>query len=225
MAFGECYRPDVGPRRRRATYEDLLAAPPHQVAEVIAGELRLHPRRALPHAAAATALVEELGPPFKRGRGGPGGWILLMEPELHLESDILVPDLAGWHKSKLPALPAEPYLAVAPDWICEVLSPGTAKLDRADKRRCTPGRPSAMCGWSIPSRGRWRFFGSTRGSGCCWACSRIKPGCGLNPSRISNSICRRFGWTSSLPPKVDERRGLHSQSDTSAEFGNAHRTR
>lgn len=71
------------------TYEDVLAAPAHEVAEVIDGELRLHPRPALPHAAAATALAEELGPPFKRGRGGPGGWLLLVEPELHLGGGIL----------------------------------------------------------------------------------------------------------------------------------------
>jgi Uma2 family endonuclease len=119
--------------RRRATYEDLLAAPSHKVAEILDGELRLNPRPALPHAAAASALGEELGPPFKRGRGGPGGWILLFEPELHLGPDVLVPDLAGWRRERLPVLPAEPFLAVAPDWICEVLSPSTASIDRADK--------------------------------------------------------------------------------------------
>jgi Uma2 family endonuclease len=103
------------------------------VAEIIGGELTLSPRPALPHAAAATALGEELGPPFKRGRGGPGGWILLFEPELHLGPDIVVPDLAGWRRTRLPSIPAEPYLTLAPDWVCEVLSPGTNKTDRADK--------------------------------------------------------------------------------------------
>jgi len=83
------------PARRRATYEDVLSAPRTMIAEVIDGELRLQPRPAKPHAAAATALSEELGPPFKRGRGGPGGWIMLFEPELHLQEDIIVPDLAG----------------------------------------------------------------------------------------------------------------------------------
>src|SRR4051794_16531856 len=78
------------PARRKATYDDVLAAPRHQVAEIIGGELRLMPRPAKPHAAATTALGEELGPPFKRGRGGPGGWILLDEPELHLAEDIVV---------------------------------------------------------------------------------------------------------------------------------------
>src|SRR6266540_6832599 len=84
------------PAKRRASYQDVLDAPPNMVAEIIDGELRLHPRPAKPHAVAATALGEELGPPFKRGRGGPGGWIILDEPEVHLQSDILVPDLAGW---------------------------------------------------------------------------------------------------------------------------------
>jgi len=118
---------------RRATYDDVLSAPRDKVAEVIDGQLHLHPRPALPHAAAASALGEELGPPFKRGKGGPGGWIILDEPELHLADDILVPDLAGWRRDRLPALPAEPYLTLSPDWVCEVLSPATAKTDRADK--------------------------------------------------------------------------------------------
>jgi Uma2 family endonuclease len=122
------------PARRRATYEDVLNAPAHMVAEIIGGELRLHSRPAKPHAAAATALGEELGPPFKRGRGGPGGWIILDEPELHLSAEILVPDLAGWRRSRMEALVADlPYFTMAPDWVAEVLSPRTEKYDRTDK--------------------------------------------------------------------------------------------
>jgi Uma2 family endonuclease len=124
------------PARRRATYDDVLRAPPHMIAEVIDGELHLQPRPAKPHAAAASALSEELGPPFKRGRGGPGGWIILYEPELHLRDDILVPDLAGWRRERMPALVAEePFFALAPDWVAEVLSPSTRKIDRTDKLR------------------------------------------------------------------------------------------
>jgi Uma2 family endonuclease len=121
------------PAQRRATYEDVLAAPAHQVAEVIDGVLHLHPRPAAPHAAAASALGEELGPPFKRGRGGPGGWLILDEPEIHLGSDIVVPDLAGWRRERLPHVGDEAFLTLAPDWICEVLSRATEKLDRAEK--------------------------------------------------------------------------------------------
>ncbi len=119
---------------RRATYEDVRAAPRNMVAEVIDGVLHLHPRPAKPHAAAATALGEELGPPFKRGRGGPGGWLLLDEPELHLGDDILVPDLAGWRREHMPSIVADlPYFELAPDWACEVLSPSTERHDRREK--------------------------------------------------------------------------------------------
>lgn len=121
--------------RRRATYEDVLAAPAHVVAELVSGVLHTHPRPAKPHAAAASALGEELGPPFKRGRGGPGGWVILDEPELHLGGDVLVPDLAGWRRERLPHLDASvPYFDLAPDWVCEVLSPSTEALDRGEKR-------------------------------------------------------------------------------------------
>jgi Uma2 family endonuclease len=104
------------------------------VRALIGGELRLSPRPAKPHAAAATALGEELGPPFKRGRGGPGGWILLFEPELHLGDDILVPDRAGWRRERMPILTTEePYFTLAPDWVCEVLSRSTSRSDRSEK--------------------------------------------------------------------------------------------
>ena len=75
----------------------------------------------------------ELGGPFDRGKGGPGGWILFDEPELHLHGDILVPDLAGWRRERMPRLPQTAAFELPPDWICEVLSPGTASMDRADK--------------------------------------------------------------------------------------------
>ncbi len=120
--------------RRRATYEDVLEAPPDKIAEVVHGVLHLHPRPAKPHAAAATALGEELGPPFKRGRGGPGGWLILDEPELHLGEHILVPELAGWRRERMPFLTdEEPYFTLEPDWVCEVVSPSTGKLDRSEK--------------------------------------------------------------------------------------------
>ncbi len=104
------------------------------IAEVVAGELHLHPRPAGGHAAVASALGEELGPPFKRGRGGPGGWLLLDEPELHLHTDILVSDLGGWRRDRLPHVGVDqPYIELAPDWVAEVLSPSTAQLDRTRK--------------------------------------------------------------------------------------------
>src|SRR4051812_32908907 len=124
------------PRRKPAGYEDVLRAPPHMIAEVIDGELRLSPRPAKPHAMASSALGEELGPPFKRGRGGPGGWIIMDEPELHLQGDILVPDLAGWRRERMPAVVADqPFFTEPPDWIAEVYSPRTERYDRTDKLR------------------------------------------------------------------------------------------
>jgi Uma2 family endonuclease len=123
------------PATKRATYQDVLATPRDMVAEVIDGQLHLHPRPAAPHAAAASGLGVELGPPFQRGRGGPGGWILLDEPEMHLgtEPDILVPDLAGWRRERMSLIARCAYFTLAPDWVCEVLSPSTRDVDRADK--------------------------------------------------------------------------------------------
>jgi Uma2 family endonuclease len=116
-----------------ANYEDLLALPEHLVGEIINGMLYAHPRPTLPHARAATVLSGELQPPFGRGRGGPGGWIFLYEPELHLGPHVLVPDLAGWRRERMPELPSTPFSVVAPDWLCEILSPGTAAVDRSEK--------------------------------------------------------------------------------------------
>ncbi|MFO0666214.1 MAG: Uma2 family endonuclease [Polyangiaceae bacterium] len=119
---------------REATYDDLLALPPHVTGQLVFGVLHAHPRPAPKHAQAATTLGEELGPPFKRGRGGPGGWLLLDEPELHLGRHVLVPDLAGWRRERMPEMPVDKaYFVLSPDWVCEVLSPSSAALDRGDK--------------------------------------------------------------------------------------------
>lgn len=120
---------------RRATYEDVLGCPPHVVAELVFGTLYQSPRPAIPHALAASALGEELGPPFKRGRGGPGGWMIIDEPEIHLGEHVIVPDLGGWRRERLPEVPVAPYFELAPDWACEVLSPSTRALDRGPKLR------------------------------------------------------------------------------------------
>ena len=121
--------------RRRASYQDVLDSPPHVVAEVISGVLYQSPRPGAPHAVAASALGEELGPPFKRGRGGPGGWMILDEPELHLGEDIVVPDLGGWRRERMPQVPDTVYFELSPDWVCEVLSQSTRALDRGAKLR------------------------------------------------------------------------------------------
>ncbi|WP_437743826.1 Uma2 family endonuclease [Sorangium sp. So ce302] len=127
-------------KQRRATYADLEAVPPNKVAELVRGTLHVFPRPAPKHAWTSSGLGAELIGPFQRGRGGPGGWIILDEPELHFpepdapgEIDALVPDLAGWRRERMPELPETAYFALAPDWICEVLSPSTEELDRDEK--------------------------------------------------------------------------------------------
>jgi Uma2 family endonuclease len=120
--------------KRPATYDDVRAAPEHVVAELIDGELYLTPRPALPHANAATALSADLHGPFHRGRGGPGGWVILVEPELRLGGgNALVPDVAGWRRERMPQVPSTASTDLAPDWLCEVSSPSTAALDRKVK--------------------------------------------------------------------------------------------
>jgi len=121
------------PAKRAATYEDLLAVPDTKVAEIIHGVLHVQPRPASPHARASSRLGAKLGGPFDLGEGGPGGWILLDEPELHLHGDVLVPDLAGWRRERMPELPDAAAFELPPDWVCEVLSPSTTTTDRAEK--------------------------------------------------------------------------------------------
>src|SRR5687768_370509 len=121
--------------KRRATYEDLVQVPDHQVAEILDGELIVTPRPALRHAGASSMLGGHLVGPFQVGRGGPGGWWILDEPELHLADDIVVPDLAGWRHEHLPVVPDAAYLTLAPDWVCEVISPATERMDRSRKMR------------------------------------------------------------------------------------------
>lgn len=126
------------PARRRATYEDILALPERMTGEIIGGELYTQPRPAGPHTVVASGLGGDLLGMFDRGRGGPGGWVILDEPEIHFsDGEILVPDIAGW---KLERLPVEArvgtFFTVVPDWVCEVLSPRTATRDREIKAPC-----------------------------------------------------------------------------------------
>lgn len=121
----------------RPTYADIEALPPHVNGEILGGELFVSPRPAPPHAIAASALGFLLGPPFSLGRGGPGGWWILDEPELSLavdpDYDPVIPDLAGWTRARMPAPPESAQFPDVPDWVCEVLSPSTARADRALK--------------------------------------------------------------------------------------------
>ncbi len=123
--------------KRRATYADIVDLPEHLVAEIVDGELYTSPRPASPHALAASAIGSALFERFNQPPGGeaPGGWWVLFEPELHFGDDILVPDLAGWRRARMPRLENVTAFTLAPDWVCEIVSPSTGVLDRSRKMR------------------------------------------------------------------------------------------
>jgi Uma2 family endonuclease len=121
--------------RRTATYDDIVALPEGIVGEIIDGELVTHPRPSPPHARASTNLGFFIVGPFGLGINGPGGWVILDEPEIQFATHTLVPDLAGWRTERLPQLPDTGPLHAAPDWVCEVLSPSTEQDDRRRKLR------------------------------------------------------------------------------------------
>ncbi|MEP7126215.1 MAG: Uma2 family endonuclease [Byssovorax sp.] len=153
MRMSSAARSPVAPRR--ATYAEFEAVPPNKVAELIRGALHVMPRPALRHAKASSRLTMKLGGPFDLGDGGPGGWLILDEPELHFpdptepgESDVLVPDLAGWKRDRVPDLPDTAFATIAPDWICEVLSPSTKDFDR-DEKMPVYAREGVLWAWLI----------------------------------------------------------------------------
>jgi Uma2 family endonuclease len=162
------------PLKKNATYDDLREVPEHFVAEMFDGELYASPRPALPHTRAASLLGGLLMDPFDRGRNGPGGWLILDEPELHFGNDVLVPDIAAWRRTRLPALPPDAYLTLAPDWVCEVLSPSTEAIDRGPKLRIY-AREGVRHAWlldplrrslealELDGRSRWRQIGRLEG--------------------------------------------------------------
>ena len=151
---------------RRATYQDVLDAPEHRVAELIDGTLHTHPRPAPPHAVASSSLGSDLLTTFQFGRGGPGGWWIIFEPELHVGDDILVPDLAGWRRERMAELPDTAYFALAPDWVCEVLSASTRKLDLHEKRPVYAREGVPTCGSSTRRTAPSRRSSCTKDSGC-----------------------------------------------------------
>jgi Uma2 family endonuclease len=120
--------------KKEATYADLEAVPSYLIAEILGGELVTHPRPSPRHSVSSASLADELVGPFQKSRGGPGGWVFGTEPELHLGRDVIVPDLAGWRRERLPNLPDTAWIETPPDWVCELLSPATERQDRGIKR-------------------------------------------------------------------------------------------
>ena len=163
--------------KRRATYDDLMQVPDTKVAEIIDGELVVSPRPASPHAYAATVLGSDVVSRFNRGADDPsgaGGWWLLLEPELHFGDDVLVPDWAGWRRERMPQMVSTPYFTLVPDWVCEVVSPSTGRIDRTRKMRIYAGEGVASL-WLVDplaktvevyrlAEGRWIVVGVRGGN-------------------------------------------------------------
>lgn len=123
---------NVTPRSFEELWRDLEEVPEEFIGEIVGGEIVVTPRPDPPHTGATSDLGGLLAAWFRFGMGGPGGWVILHEPRIRFADEIRVPDLAGWRTDRFVAPPRGPY-TVIPDWICEALSPGTARKDRTDK--------------------------------------------------------------------------------------------
>jgi len=123
------------PAETASLYDRLQALPEGLTGEILNGQLHTQPRPAGPRARAESVLQIELGAPFDRGRGGPGGWWILVEPEIHFvrDTEVCVPDLAGWRRERPSAIPRDQRFETVPDWLCEILSPSTESKDRRVK--------------------------------------------------------------------------------------------
>lgn len=120
--------------KQPATYQDVLDAPENMVAQIVHGVLHTQPRPTMSHVRVSSVLGRRIGGPYDDDIDGPGGWWIVEEPELHLGDDIVVPDVAGWRRERMPEYPDTAFCTVAPDWVCEVLSPSTRRLDLTGKR-------------------------------------------------------------------------------------------
>lgn len=120
------------PALRPTLYEQLEALPEGLTGEILNGQLHAQPRPSVPHGIAESSLTADLHGPFQKGRGGPGGWWIIAEPEIHfvLDREVAVPDIAGWRRERMPVPPEGHKVEVVPDWVCEILSPSTASKDR-----------------------------------------------------------------------------------------------
>jgi len=153
------------PLKTSATYDDLCDVPELFIAEIVDGDLYASRRPPVRHIYAASVLGAYLGAQFDRCSSGPDGWIMLNKPELHFGGDVLVPDITGWRRSRLPELPNAAFMTVAADWVCEVRWPTTETLDRSN---CSSMRVKAsrMPGLWTRSGIRSRCCRSTREDGC-----------------------------------------------------------
>ena len=159
-------------------YEALCALPEGIRGEIVNGRLHAQPRPTGPHALASSRLGSDIEGPYSRGRGGPGGWWIIDEPESHFirDREVEVPDLAGWRKTRMPRLPDGHRFEVVPDWVCEVLSPSTKRTDREEKMSVYASFGVSYA-WLVDpethtleayaaAQGSWRPLGIFRGDDC-----------------------------------------------------------
>ena len=123
-----------GPKRP-ATYEDLLDVPDSLVAEIVDGGARdQFPARHSTRGCVSRFRARCIQCSMPRWRN-PGGWVILFEPELH----IVGRDPRPRHRRLASGTHAHPPRCGVhrdfADWVCEVLSPATAALDRTRKMR------------------------------------------------------------------------------------------
>src|ERR1051325_2214134 len=137
--------------KEQATYDDLLRAPENMVAELIDGELYTWPRPRGTHGDAQSTILGRINGAYRYG--DPGGWWIIGEPEVHFGPQNVVPDIGGWRRERMSAVPASHIFDIAPDWVCEVLSPSTTRVDRGKKLRiyATNGVPWA---WYVDVDGK-----------------------------------------------------------------------
>lgn len=134
------------PAKEKATYDDVLRAPENMVAELIDGELYTWPRPRARHGTAQTRILIDVGGKYGIGHK-PDAWWLITEPEVHLGSNAVVPDIGGWRPARMPRLP-DSHISLVPDWVCEVLSPSTARVDRG-KKLATYARFGVPWAWYV----------------------------------------------------------------------------
>jgi Uma2 family endonuclease len=164
-------------KSRASLYERILALPETMIGEIIDGELVVSPRPSGLNVLVASSLGGELDGPFFKGRGGPGGWWILDEPEVKFEDEAqhYVPDLAGWRRERLPEIPSGHIFTVVPDWVCEVISPSSRGYDRVAKWNVY-AKHGVSYYWIIDpeaksveafklDRGSWRSIGAFKGVG------------------------------------------------------------
>jgi hypothetical protein len=154
-----------------AIYDDVIAAPRNLVAEIVEGRLYGTHRAPLRLSLVASAVGRVLDS-SERDR-----WWILPKAEIHLGDNVLVPDLSGWRRERLPEIPDAPWMSIVPDWTCEVmLSPSAERLDRVVKMPFY-AHEGVACVWLVKPLTRtlevyWR-------DGSSWSLIDVRSGDGI----------------------------------------------